>query len=736
MLKSHVRSQPSSKSKRNRVKATIAKHKTKLIVFSLCSLSWLTWHNYQQDTASLKGSTTESSVATWRSLTPSARMSQLEPIAAVETSHNLSFQQQRQIHRARYLLAADLIQQKRGKEALNYLEGLADDYSLLRPQILFQIARAYGQTRQEKAARQTLKDLITTYPQHPLAANALALLEENREENQARILEEFPYHPIARELARQYLRQDVDRFELLMLLAKYERGKKLNSIRDRLVLEYPAQLDLEDWETIADGYWRAEEHRKAADAYTLASPTPRNLYRAARGFHRNGNIDSARSAYQRLLREYHDAREAGQALIQLASISSGDEAVVYLEKAISKFPEVAPDAYLAKAIVHQRFDKQQAAKESRQKLLNRYGDSAAAAQYRWQTARQLAAEGNYADAVALMQPVIKSQREFDFAAEALYWTGKWATGINDTKTAKAAFTQTIALYPQTYWAWRSAVKLSWNVGDFEQLRSRSPVLDLKETYNPLPMGSPALQELYLLGQYRDAWLLLQSEIGQPQQLTVAEQFTEGVLQLKLGRYSEGMQEIWELTQREDPREIEQWQVLRQTKTYWHSLFPFPYQTQILEHARTEKIDPLLVISVMRKESTFDPDIDSAVGAVGLMQIVPPTARWVAQQIDLADYSLTKPEDNIKIGSWYLNYNHRRYDDNSLLAVASYNAGTSNVNTWLTRYDLSDRDRFVEQIPFPETKDYVEGVFGNYWNYLRLYNPEIREKIENLQNKSQ
>ena len=134
---------------------------------------------------------------------------------------------------------------------------------------------------------------------------------------------------------------------------------------------------------------------------------------------------------------------------------------------------------------------------------------------------------------------------------------------------------------------------------------------------------------------------------------------------------------------------------------------------------------------MRKESTFDPQIDSAVGAVGLMQIVPPTAEWVAEQINLDDYSLTKPEDNVKIGSWYLSHNHHRYDNSSLLAVASYNAGTGNVNQWIERYNVADSDRFVAQIPFEETQDYVEGVFGNYWNYLRLYNPQMREKVNRL-----
>ena len=733
MLESHVRpKQPSSKSKRNYFKLFFQKKSKLLVVLVVCSLGWLTWRYLdRRATSSSQLESANSSLAARRLLNDSTATSQLQQLAEMEASR-MSSEKRQDTYRARYLLAVKLIQQRQGKQAITYLKGLADDYPLLRPQILFKTAQAYEQSKQPQAARRILTELIKTYPQHPLTANALVLLEENEELRESQLIEKFPYHPITQKIARQRLRQNVDRFELLMLLAKYGRESNLNPIRDRLVLEYPSQLSSEDWETIADGYWRSEEHRKAADAYTFASSTPRNLYRAARGFHRNGNIATARRAYQRLIEEYHDAWETGQALIHLASISSGDEAVVYLEKAIAKFPQAAPQAYRSKAIVHQRFDKNLAANDSRQKLLTQYGDSAAAAQYRWQTAQKLADDGRLENALQWMQPVVKSQQEFDFAAKAIYETGKWATEINNAAAAKTAFTQVIRQYPQTYWAWRSAVQLGWNVGDFDRLRSKSPTLDITKTYDSLPFGSPALQELYLLGQNWDAWLMLQSEIQQSQQLSVDEQFTEGVLKLELGRYSEGMQQIWDLSERETPQELKQWQTLRQTEIYWHSLFPFPYQESILQYARQEKINPLLVISVMRKESTFDPDIDSVVGAIGLMQIVPPTAQWVAEQIELSDYSLTDPEDNIRIGSWYLSHNHHRYDNNSLLAVASYNAGTGNVNAWIDIYDINNRDRFVEQIPFPETKDYVEGVFGNYWNYLRLYNPEIRRKVESLQ----
>ena len=633
--------------------------------------------------------------------------------------------------RARYLLASDLIQQRQGKLALTYLRGLANDYPLLRPQILFKIAQAQQQNRQEKAAQKTLRYLVQNYPQAPIAAEALSLLNGDRREQEARLQKEFPYHPLTQKLVRQQLRKNPDRFELLLLLAKYSRDSDLNKIRDRLVLEYPDQLTSEDWEAIADGYWREEEHRKAADAYGYAPDTPRNLYRAARGFHRNGNTDSARRAYQRLLKEYHDARESGEALVYLASISSGDEAVVYLEKAIAKFPQTAPEAYRSKAIVHERFNKHLAADQARDQLLNRHDNSAAAGEYRWKIAQELANNGNQADAWQWIQPVIKSNIEYDFAPKAIYHAGKWATTLGQTADAKQTYQKVIKLYPHSYWAWRAAVKLGWNVGDFTSVRPLSPVLDEIQAYTPLPKGSKALQELYLLGQYHDAWLLLQSEIEAHQRLTVNEQFTEGVLKLALGQYSEGMQEIWDLSKRETPQDLQQWKALRQQSAYWYGLFPFPYRQEIVKHAQQEQINPLLVLSVMRKESTFDPKIDSVVGAVGLMQIVPPTANWVAQQTNLTSYSLTNPEDNIKIGTWYLRHNHHRYEDDSLLAVASYNAGTGNVNDWLNRYGISDRDRFVSQIPFPETKDYVEGVFGNYWNYLRLYNPEIRQQVDDL-----
>lgn len=109
-----------------------------------------------------------------------------------------------------------------------------------------------------------------------------------------------------------------------------------------------------------------------------------------------------------------------------------------------------------------------------------------------------------------------------------------------------------------------------------------------------------------------------------------------------------------------------------------------------------------------------------------MQVMPDTGKWIAPKINLdpKQIDLEDPNTNINLGTWYLDYTHQQYNQNSLLAIASYNAGPGNVSKWLQTLSTKDPDEFVEEIPFGETKNYVRQVFGNYWNYLRLYNPEI------------
>ena len=133
------------------------------------------------------------------------------------------------------------------------------------------------------------------------------------------------------------------------------------------------------------------------------------------------------------------------------------------------------------------------------------------------------------------------------------------------------------------------------------------------------------------------------------------------------------------------------------------------------------VDPYLVAAVMREESGFNPGAVSSTGALGLMQIMPSTGRFIARKIgrDLNDKrELLDPDMNIEMGSWYLGHLARRFDNDIVLTVASYNAGPSAVSRWTETLPV-ELDEFIESIPYPETRRYAKKVLKSYGEFLRI-----------------
>jgi soluble lytic murein transglycosylase len=652
---------------------------------------------------------------------PEARKAQLETIA---NSKEKSLDRAR----ARYLLASDLINQYQGGEALGYLQELEKEYPTLAPYILLRRGRAYELTNDKTKAQKTWQELIQQYPDSLVAAEALSKLGSYEPQYWQQAIALFPQHPRTHDMAYQLLEEEPNQKDLLLLLAKYDHSSKSREIRARLVKEYPEELGPEHWQIIADGYWDEGLYAQAAAAYQNAVANPQNLYRLARSYQVTNNKPAAKSAYQKLISQFPEAPETGIALRRLASLSSGEEALAYLNRAITKFPEEAPAALTQKASILSSLGRHQEAKQVRESLLNNYPQSDEAANYRWQVAQSLAKSQDLVAAWQWAQEITVNNPDSDVTPEAAFWVGKWAHRLGQGQEAKQAFEYVIANHPQSYYAWRSAVQLGLNVGDFTSIRQLEPQVIKPQTRYLPPAGSLMFKELYLLGEDRDALDLFAAETAAQKELTVAEQFTEGLLQQAQGHNLKGINLIWNLKKKDEPQAIKEWQLLRKSPEYWYALFPFPFEDIILNWSEKRQINPLLVTSLIRQESRFEPEIRSPVGATGLMQVMPGTGKWISSQIDIQDYSLTNPDDNVNFGTWYLDYTHQTYENNSLLAVASYNAGPGNVANWLKKYDLKDPDIFVENIPFPETKGYVETVFGNYWNYLRLYNPEISPKL--------
>ena len=654
-------------------------------------------------------------------LSAQQRAAQLEAIA----SGDKSFDQ----YRARYLLASDAIQQQQGEPALKWLEGLESDYPVLAAHILFKRSQAHELLGQRTEAIAVWEEMLEKYPEEEGVVEALYGLGKTNPEYWEQAIANFPHHPRTQEIVRSRLDQNPNQPNLLLFMVKNApEANGVGSMRDRLVDKYASQLTPEDWDAIAFGYWETEEYRKAGEAYAKAPPTPQNAYREARGLQLGKQKLQTISAYQQLIKEFPEAEETGLGLRRLAALSEQKDALKYLDQVIKNFPKEAPEALLSKAEILDALGSKTSAAQSRQFVLTQYGSSDVAAEYRWEVAQKKAAEGKIEEAWQWAQPITTNNPDSSLAPEAAFWVGKWATQLKRPQDAKAAYEHILARYPESYYAWRAAGILGWNVGNFTTVRDLQPEVVVPPIRPILPAGSDTLKELYRLGQDTSAWTLWQAELDPIKELTVAEQFTNALLLLEMGDHLRGINQVWFLSEREKPEEIAEWQELRKSPAYWHALFPIPYKEEIVEWSTQRQLNPLLVAALIRQESRFEKQIRSSAGAVGLMQVMPDTGKWVAQKIELKEYDVEKPSDNIQLGTWFLDFTHKEYDNNSLLAIASYNAGPGNVSNWVKRYGFSDPDAFIEKIPFPETKGYVENVFANYWNYLRLYNPEISQLL--------
>ncbi|MCU0256362.1 MAG: lytic transglycosylase domain-containing protein, partial [Vicinamibacterales bacterium] len=152
------------------------------------------------------------------------------------------------------------------------------------------------------------------------------------------------------------------------------------------------------------------------------------------------------------------------------------------------------------------------------------------------------------------------------------------------------------------------------------------------------------------------------------------------------------------------------------------IFPVAYGGLIERYARQRNLDPFLVAALVAQESTFQADARSVANALGLMQILPSTGRKLARAEGLRRFSaarLTDPEFNVRLGTrYYAGLVNALGGDH--LALASYNAGKSRVDRWLAERQDLPQDEFVDDIPFPETQNYVKRIIGTAEDYRRLY----------------
>ncbi len=158
---------------------------------------------------------------------------------------------------------------------------------------------------------------------------------------------------------------------------------------------------------------------------------------------------------------------------------------------------------------------------------------------------------------------------------------------------------------------------------------------------------------------------------------------------------------------------------------WLAAWPQPYGPSVRDATDEFGFERWLVYAVMREESTYRPEVESPAGAIGLMQIIPPTGSRIASDLGVAPFEpelLRRPEINIRFGTYYLDKLLREFDGAQPHAIAAYNAGPEAVTRWLAAAGEVELDAFVDSVPYDETRRYCRRVLRSYWIYRILYQP--------------
>lgn len=150
--------------------------------------------------------------------------------------------------------------------------------------------------------------------------------------------------------------------------------------------------------------------------------------------------------------------------------------------------------------------------------------------------------------------------------------------------------------------------------------------------------------------------------------------------------------------------------------------PIKYEAEVKKYSQIYGLDEYFVYSIICAESSFDNEAESSVGAKGLMQMMPETAKWLKEKykLEVDPNDLFDPETNILLGCQYLKYLNERFDGDMNLVLAAYNGGEGNVRKWLKSTVYSPDGKTLTNIPYKETANYVKKVSTYYDLYKKVY----------------
>lgn len=451
------------------------------------------------------------------------------------------------------------------------------------------------------------------------------------------------------------------------------------------------------------------EVHDAADVRIAAADVQANQFRAA--------VDRLRPLIGAGAHQAEAQLHYATALRGLGDVNGYVQAVRALADGHRQSP-YAEEALDALAVWYVRRDDDAAAAEVFGMLVQRFPAGRLAERAAWKAGWWAYRHRNDVAAIAYFETGARNFPRSDYRPSWLYWSGRAKQRLGDAAGATARFVLTATDYHNSYYGRLALAQLGEGV----------PVpTNVVAAAGPRPAAPPSERQIAMLlalGLY-DLALAEAQFARRVSGDSPALQATVALAHHRAGRLRPAINAM----KRAYPQYLASGgqslppEVLR-------VIFPIDYWQQLEGSAKRRGLDPYLVVALAAQESTFDAGISSSAGAIGLMQIMPATGRAVARQIGIKPFStkrLTDPEVNMAIGTEYFGdliaeFGHPAY------ALAGYNAGGHRVKRWKSERPGLPIDEWIDDIPFPETQNYVKRILGTAEDYRRLYGGGVLKPV--------
>jgi soluble lytic murein transglycosylase len=661
--------------------------------------------------------------------------------------------------RLRALIAAKAyFQQKNYTEAASlFTQASQIEAPLGQPEALFYAAEARFRNIEREEARALFTDFIARYPRHRLAlraearladillslgdeqaalasyemlqskkesfldpsqllfSTALILQSQGQTERSLRLMRrvwlEFPASPVGREADLLLQENDPMFWSKLQPKERQERAASLFAAMKHeeacALLDSPELASSEEAESYAlrgKCALQKKEHLLAGELlFKAAGEDPAlwwraiSAYTSATGEARSAGYQEARKLIEQLLQKFPKSKEAQRAEYKAAWLDYHEEkykaAVKRFDTYLKKFPEDA-DA-------------------------------------QWYTAWSCYLQGDFAGARERLSVLAKNNTILQ-GNKGKYWLGRVHEQLGERADALKQYKAAIGEWPFSYYAMLSQLRLK-ALGErvilFEDGLSDAPTVYQKETLAakvPILETEPGLQEarFWLSIGYQaeakealDAALpLLQSTHPKEANLWLCALYQEA------GEFKKPLELAWE-------KDVLKKRPVGDVARWWACGYPRAHELFVVEASTREGISPYLVWSLMRQESSYSPYLVSKADAVGLLQLLPKTAKKVAQDMSIGEFfwaDLFKPRENLKLASSYIRRLQSRFEGHLWLTAAAYNGGPGAVGRWLEIDGKRPFDEWVEQISYSESREYLKKVSGHYARYQYLYEGSVYE----------